>query len=97
MTSLGPDGAEAVGRRGGHPAAATGVPVVRAAMAPVPAQAVAGWPPSVFAGGDEAWREYLRELYYLGGMLYAAGLGDNVIAALASVARHGLPALPGTP
>ncbi len=48
-------------------------------------QAGPGWPPSVYACGDEAWHEYLHDLYYLGGLLYVAGKGEAVLRALVGV------------
>jgi hypothetical protein len=45
------------------------------------------WPTSVYRGGDPAWAEYLRNIYYLAGMLYAVGKGDAAIAALGQAAQ----------
>jgi hypothetical protein len=45
------------------------------------------WPRRLFAQDDAAAAEYFRQTYYLVGMLYAAGLGDEAILALSEAAK----------
>jgi len=48
------------------------------------------WPPTAYASEDPEWVAYLHQAYYLLGMLWAVGRGDEAIAALCSTAP-GLP------
>jgi len=56
------------------------------AEAPLPPED-AYWPRTLFEQEDKAEAEYFRQTYYLVGMLYAAGLGDEAIAALSEAAK----------
>ena len=54
------------------------------------------WPPGAYATGDPAWVDYMHQAYYLLGMLWAVGRGEQAIAALCAAApdQPSLPRLP---
>jgi hypothetical protein len=45
------------------------------------------WPMAAYMSDDLEWVTYLHQAYYLLGMLWAVGQGDQAIAALCDAAR----------
>jgi O-phosphoseryl-tRNA(Cys) synthetase len=46
------------------------------------------WPLRVFEQEDDEATEFFRAVYYLAGMLYAVGAGNDVLQALEQVVRQ---------